>query len=62
MKILITETENGKYQNKKGKRFNILACTWVKGSRAKDFEDFDTLEEAIEHYGLTEVKYENKGL
>lgn len=62
MKILITETENGKYINKKGKRFDILTCTWVKGERAKDFKDFDTLEEAIEHYGLTEVKYEDKGL
>ena len=62
MKILITENENGKYQNKEGKRFNILACTWVKGERAKDFEDFDTLEEAIEKYELTEVEDEDKGL
>lgn len=58
MKILITENDKGKYINKQGKRFNLIACTWVKGERAKDFETFNTLEEALEKYGLTEVKDE----
>lgn len=60
MKILITENEKGKYQNKQGKRFNLLACTWVKGLRANEFETFKNLDEALKKYGLTEVKDEDK--
>lgn len=55
MKILIIKDENGIYQNQKGERYNLIACKWVKGERANEFKEFNSLKEAIEHYGLTEV-------
>lgn len=56
MKFLKISYDKGKYKNKEGKRFNLLVCTWVKGERAKDFDDFNSLEEAMLSYGLTEVE------
>ena len=56
MKVLLIEDENGQYENEQGKRFNLLTCSWVKGQRANEFVDFDTLEDALENFGLTEVR------
>lgn len=56
MKTLLIIDENGQYQNKQGKRCNLLCCSWVKGERASEFKDFDTLEQAVEYYELTEVE------
>lgn len=56
MKVLVTQEDYGRYENERGERFNVIACTWVKGQRSKDFLDFDTLEDALEFYNLKEVE------
>ena len=61
MKYLLIEDENGIYE-KDGKRYNLLACAWVKGQRANEFQEFNSLEEAEEAYGLTKVEVEQNGL
>lgn len=55
MKFLLIEDENGNYE-KDGKRYNLLVCAWVKGPRANEFVEFESLEEALETWGLTEVE------
>ena len=57
MKFLLCEDENGNYE-KDGKRYNLLVCAWVKGPRANDFQEYNSLEEAEKAYGLTKVEEE----
>lgn len=52
IKVKIVEDEQGQYQNEQGKRFNLIACSWVKGQRANEFEEFVSLQDALEYYGL----------
>lgn len=56
VKVLLVEDINGQYQNKDGKRYNLIYGTYAVGPRAKDFVEFDTLEDALETYGLKEVE------
>lgn len=56
MKTLLIIDENGQYKNNKNERCELLCCEWVKGERASEFKEFDTLEQAKEYYGLTEVE------
>ena len=58
MLYLLVQDENGKYK-KDGIRYSILVCSWVKGQRANDFTEFNSLEEAEEAYGLTKVEVED---
>lgn len=55
IKVLLIEDENGQYQNEQGKKFDIIACSWVKGQRANEFVDFDSVEQALEYYNLTDT-------
>ena len=55
MKTLLIIDENGQYQDKQGKRYNLLYCKWAKGQRADEFKEFTSLQDAIKYYGLTEV-------
>ncbi len=61
LKMLIVENEEGKYQGQDGKRYNLIYGTYAVGPRAKDFLEFDTLEKALESYGLTKVEEDNDG-
>ena len=58
IKVKVIEDESGHYLNSLGKHYNIIACSWVKGPRADEFKEFNSLEEAMEAYGLTEVEVE----
>ena len=62
LKILLVEDKFGQYQNKDGKRYSLIYGTYVVGPRAKDFVEFETLEQALEFYNLEEVKDEDKRL
>lgn len=55
IKVLKVEDENGQYISQDGKRYELIYGTYVVGPRAKDFVEFDTLEQAVEFYGLSEV-------
>lgn len=61
MKYLLIENEKGQYIGKDGKRYDILECEYAVGPRADGFVDFESLEEALKTWGLTEVEdaYEN---
>ena len=52
IKVKIVEDEQGQYQNEQGKKFNLIACSWVKGQRANEFKEFTSLQDALEYYGL----------
>ena len=56
MKTLLIIDKNGQYENEQGERFNLILCSWVKGERANEFEEFSTLQEVYETYGLKEVE------
>lgn len=54
MLYLLISDENGQYE-KDGVRYNILVCSWAKGPRANEFQEFGSLEEAETAYGLTKI-------
>lgn len=56
IKVLIVEDENGTYQDKDGKRFNLIYGSYVVGPRAKDFTEFESFEDMLDKTGLIEVK------
>lgn len=58
IEVLKVEDENGQYKDKNGTRYTLVWGTYVKGPRAKDFVEFDTLEQAVEFYELSEVENE----
>lgn len=60
VKVLILENEKGQYIDKENKRYNLIYGTYVVGSRADEFQEFDNIEQAMEAYGLTEVKDEQQ--
>jgi|GEM_PF-5318705 hypothetical protein len=55
MVYLLTQNEDGKYI-KDGTRYDLLEASWAKGPRAKDFVEFESSEEALKTWGLTEVE------
>lgn len=59
MVYLLTQNDDGKYI-KDGTRYDVLEAGWVRGPRAKDFVEFESLEEAAAFYGLTPVKEEEE--
>ena len=56
LKVLRIENERGQYIGQDGKRYDLVYGTYAVGPRAKDFVEFETLEEALEFYGLSEVE------
>ena len=55
MKYLLIEKEIGRYLNEEqDKRYDIIECHEAIGPRASEFKEFDTLEHALEYYGLTD--------
>lgn len=60
MLYLLISDENGQYE-KDGVRYSLLVCSWVKGQRANDFTEFNSLEEAETAYGLTKVEGQDNG-
>ena len=57
MKYLLIPNEEGPYINKEqDKRYDVLECHEAIGPRAKDFVEFENLEQAKKHYGLTELQ------
>ena len=62
IKVLKVENEKGQYIGQDGKRYSLIYGTYVVGPRAKDFVEFETLEQALEFYNLEEVKDEDKRL
>ena len=49
MKYLLYEDERGIYE-KEGKNYSILECNQVVGERAKEFKEFENLEEAKQFF------------
>ena len=57
MKYLLIPNKEGQYINKEqNKRYDVLECHQAIGPRASDFVEFENLEQAKEHYGLTELQ------
>ena len=57
MKYLLIETEEGQYINKDtDKRCDVLECHEAGGPRAKDFVEFENLQEALESWRLEPVE------
>lgn len=57
MKYLLIENEEGPYINKKqNKRYDVLECHEAIGQRAKDFVEFENLEEALAFWNLELVE------
>lgn len=54
LKVLKVEDEQGQYIDAEGNRCNLIYGTYAIGPRASEFDEFETIEEALEHYGLTE--------
>lgn len=50
------ENPEGQYIDGNGNRFDILFCHEALGAGAEDFVEFESLEEALETWGLTEVE------
>lgn len=56
MKYLLIPNEEGQYVNKEqDKRYDVLECHEAIGPRAKDFVEFENLEEALAFWNLTEI-------
>ena len=58
MVYLLTQNEEGKYI-KDDTCYDLLEASWAKGPRAKDFVEFESLEEAAAFYGLTKIEEED---
>lgn len=56
IKVLRIQDDNGQYKDKDGVRYTLIYGAYAVGPRAKDFVEFDTLEDALETYGLQEVE------
>lgn len=56
MKYLLIANEDGLYQGKNGKKYDLLECNNAVGPRAAEFVDFANLKKAKEYYGLTEIE------
>ena len=54
MKYLVVPDDDGQYVNQDGEHFNVIYGGFVVGPRASEFKEFDTLEHALEYYGLTD--------
>ena len=56
MKYLLIENEEGQYiNNDQNKRYDLLECHKATGPRAKDFVEFENLQEAQTTYGLVKI-------
>ena len=57
MKYLLVKNEDGQYINKEqNKRYDVLECHNVIGPRAKDFVEFENLQEALKSWHLEPVE------
>ena len=54
MKFLVVPDDEGQYVNNDGEHFNVIYGGFVRGPRASEFKEFDTLQHALEYYGLTD--------
>lgn len=55
MKYLLIKNEEGQYIKINGtERYDILECHEAVGPRADEFKEFNSLEEAMEAYGIKE--------
>lgn len=54
MKFLVVPDDEGQYVNQDGEHFNVIYGGFVRGPRASEFKEFDTLQHALEYYGLTD--------
>ena len=54
MKYLVVPDNEGQYVNNDGEHFNVIYGGYARGPRASEFKDFDTIEHALEYYGLTD--------
>ena len=55
MKYLLIENEEGQYiNNDQNKRYDLLECHKATGPRADEFVEFNSLEEALDFWHLTE--------
>lgn len=56
MKYLLIENEEGPYINKEqNKRYDVLECHEAVGPRSGEFVEFESLEEALKIWNLTEI-------
>ena len=52
MKFLVVPDIDGQYVNPEGEHFNVIYGGFVRGPRASEFKEFDTLKHALEYYNL----------
>ena len=55
MKVLKVEDEQGQYKDVQGNRFTLIYGEYAIGPRASEFDEFNTLEEALEYYKLVDI-------